>query len=242
MRIGPIDGPAMRERGAAVTGVVIVVCFAVVVLLFVTVLPIAGRTQHSDLTESAADAAALAAADRVRELVRDGLPTLGPGDTLDGLLPLSAGISEASAYANRNGADLVGSAYSLDRYAGRVDVQVARRNERDGRRTERASAAEVGVVLGSCGIEDRRVIVGYEPVPTPSPTPTPTPSPGETPTPTPSPTPPPPPVPIYGFEYRFVCTDVDGADLRSPWTRVLDDAVDAGRGWVTSRLDVRLVR
>lgn len=242
MRTAASRGSTDRESGAAVTGLVMVVCFAVVVLLFVAVLPVAGRTQHSDLAESAADAAALAAADRVRDLVRDDLPTLGAGDTLDGLLPVSAGIAEAATYADRNGADLVGGAYSLDRYAGRVEVQVARRNDRDGSRTQRTSAAEVGIVLGECGVESRYVIIGYEPAPTPTPTPEPTPSPGATPTPTPSPPPPPPPIAVWGSQYRFVCADSQGATLRSPWTLDVDDAVAAGESWVRPRLDVRLVR
>lgn len=239
-------GRHAREAGAAVTGLVVVVCLAVMVLLFVVVLPIAGRTQMSDQAEGGADAAALAAADRMRDVVLERFDTLAAGGDLAGLLPPSVGIAEAAEYADRNGGRLVSAAYSVDRGAGRVEVQVVRTNPPGSSRPEvrRNGTAEVGVVLAGCGIEDRRVIIGYEPVPTPTPTPTPTPEPGETPTPTPtpSPTPPPPPVPIWGSEHRFSCRASDGSTFRSDWDRSLAEARRDGRAWVEARLEPRLVR
>lgn len=227
------------DRGAAVSGLVMMVSLAVIVLLFVAVLPIAAQTQRSDIAESAADAAALAAAERIRELALERVTTLPAGGGLVAAMPANAGVTAAATYASRNSSDLVGPAYSVDWGRGTVDVEVLMRDSRADApaRVRRAATAELGVALSRCEIRTSRYML---PVPTPSPTPTPTPSPGATPTPTPSPTPPPPPV--WVSEHRFACSTTGGTDYVSPTFARLADAREAGRVWLEDRLRVRLVR
>jgi len=234
---------ARHDDGMAVSGLTLIVALAALVLLMAAVVPIMQLTANSDQGEDAADAAALAAAQRVRVLALDSVTGLAVGVSLASVLPASTGIGEAATYASRNGADLVPGTYSLDRGDGRVELRVALRDqgevvEGDDGRTVRNGAAEVGVTLSSCRLEERAEIIGYEPPPEPSPTPTPSPEdPAATPTPTPSPTPPPPPVPIWGSSYRFLCDGYTGA-----WDRDRSDVLDAARAWLDARLEPRLVR
>lgn len=242
------------DRGMAVSGVMLIVALAALVLLMALVVPVMQLTANSDQAEDAADAAALAATQRVRELALDAVGGLSTGQTLASALPASAGIDRAAGYADRNGADLVASAYVFRPARGRVDLEVRLRDAGEvvdtARRTEREGAAEVGVLLDRCRLERRSEIIGYEPPP-PPPEPTEPPEPPDPtdPEPTPSPTPtpppePPPPVPIWGFAYRFVCAAApgNGGDFTGSWTLDRSAALTAGRSWLDDRLEPRLVR
>lgn len=244
-RVGPVRraravvrARAHDDAGMAVSGLMLVVALAALVLLMAVVVPLMQLTANSDQAEDAADAAALAAVERLRVLSLDSVAGLAVGASLASVLPGSAGIEQAATYASRNDADLVPGSYVVDRSRGRVDLVVALRDagevvEGDPDRTLREGAAELGVALGSCRLQEREEIIGYEPPPTPTPLPTPT----VGPTPTPSPTPTPTPVPIWGSSYRFVCDGYDGT-----WGRDRGDVLDGARAWLSTQLVPRLVR
>lgn len=227
------------DRGAAVSGFVLILGVAALTLVVAVAFPLVVATANSDQAENAADAAALAGAQRVRELALERVRDVQPGQSIADRMPPSAGVAEAASYAQRNGADL--SSYAVSFAADTVDVEVHLRDEGevDGRpgRTHRDARASVGLALTACRLQVRTVVVGYQPAPTPSPKPTPSPNPSATPTPTPSPTPPPPPVPIYGHEYRMTCPG-----HVTTWSSSRVDVLEDVRGWLDGRLRVRLVR
>ncbi len=226
------------DSGMAVSGLMLTVALAALVLLMLVVVPLMQHTANSDQAEDAADAAALAAVQRIRTLSLDAVTGLAAGGSLTAGMPVSAGIDAAATYASRNDADLVPGTYAIDWGRGRVDLRVALRDRgevdaADPDRTLRNGAAELGVALGTCRLDRRDEIIGYEPVPTPTPEPTPT----ATPTPSPTPTPTPTPVPIWGSSYRFVCDGYSG-----DWDRDRGDVLEDARAWLDARLVPRLVR
>lgn len=229
-------GAGHRDEGLATSAVVVAVSVALIGLLLVAVIPLLAGTEQAGRTQTAADAAALAGARDVRDLVLDDLDRVisDGGIGIGELLGPSRGLSAASAYASRNDADLI--AYRYDALGDEVRVETRLREVApNGDRARQEATAALGVELGRCGFDRDQVIVGYEPPPTPTPTPTPTPSP--TPTPPPTPEPPPEPVPIYGWEYRFRCPGYDsGAHLD-----VLD-VLSGARAWLDSALEPRLVQ
>lgn len=220
------------DRGAAVSGFVLILGLAALTLVVALAFPLVVATANSDQAENSADAAALAGAERVRELALDRVGLLLPGQSLGDRMPASAGIAQASTYAQRNGADL--SSYAVSFTRDRVDVEVYLRDagevhEGSGR-THRRARASVGVELAQCRLGTVSVLV--EPTPTPTPTPAPTPDPSATPTPTPTP----PPL-VYRTDYQMRCPG-----FSSSWATDRHDALAQGRAWLADNLAPRLVR
>ncbi|MCC2312732.1 hypothetical protein [Cellulomonas xiejunii] len=213
---------------------------AALALLMWVVFPLLKVSAQAGESSSAADAAALAGAQRVREAALDAVRTLPVGTTLGSALPPSVGIEAAAQYAERNGTRVVPGSYRADLGRDRVRVQVEL-PEAGETSTYRSAEAQVGVWLDRCTLGRQRVIVGYQPPPTPTPTPTPSPSPS--PTATPSPTPPPPPIPIYGWHHTFTCRSDSGATLVSFGPDPSADTVrTAMRSWLDGRLTPALVQ
>lgn len=182
-----------RERGQLVTSLSVI--FAVVALLVLVYLfiPIGAATTEKGQSQTAADAAALAAAQEMADDWVDGLIG-GSFSSLDELwtaVRLTGGSCAqsyrgvADDYAGRNGASV--EDYCVDWPAGRVEATVIR-NATVGPGESRARArarAELGIDPNSCTLP-----AGFPPpAPTPTPTPTPTSTASPTPTPTPTPTP-----------------------------------------------------
>lgn len=233
---GPTAGD---DRGAAALALIVGVVLSALALVAFVVVPLTQSTGLAGRSTSAADAAALAGAQRAREVALDAVLAVTAGGSVADAMPPSVGISAAQTYAQRNGAELVGARYEADLRADRVRVEV-RVPDPDGETsgTHRAAEAELGVALDRCRLT--RTLV--PPPPPPPPTPTPTPDPSASPTPTPSPTPPPPPPPPV-WDYAFTCADGGGSQLvRFGPTRDLADVRQDMRRWLDSRLEPRLVR
>lgn len=214
----------------ATTALVLCVLVGMIALLLVMVVPLLRATEQGGRGQGAADAAALAGADSLRDSAvaqtAGLLVAFGPGRlagesvtwSLPGVTAGGAGITEASLYAARNDATIV--TYRNDAVRDRVRVEVELRPQPGGDErgpVRRVAQARVGVELASCVARGDREVVGWtEPPPTPSPTPTPTPDPAATATPTrtPRPTPTPTPFvrqPIYGpWGFSFTCDGADG--------------------------------
>lgn len=228
------------DRGLVTSAVVVVVSVGVVALLFLAVLPLLVGTDQKSRTQTAADAAALAGAESIRELVLDDLGDVirpGGGVSFAELLRGSPGLGQAQFYAGRNDAT-VGD-YQYDPYADEIRV-VTRSTQAPPRsggepagidRTEAVATAEVGVELAECvfSVSQKEV----EPVPAPEPPP-PAPEPTASPTPTPTPT----PVPVYVDEYRFSCPGLGSV----PASLDLGDVLDDARALLDDALKPRLVR
>ena len=218
-----------EDAGAATTIVLVGGMVLVLAMLFMFVLPVTRGADQASRSQTAADSAALAGAEAIRE---DVLARLAVGDL--GILAgpwASRGGAAATSYASRNDADLV--AYTYDAWADEVRVQV--RFDEPGvagtQRVERTAVARVGLALGRC----TRTTEEVEPEPTPTPTPTPTEDDDDDPDPTPTPpTPPPPPT----YEHGLECP----GGLSLSGYEDLDDLAAAALGWLTGRLEPRLVR
>ncbi|WP_258726149.1 hypothetical protein [Cellulomonas sp. NS3] len=216
------------------SALVVVVSVGVVALLFLAVLPLLVGTDQKGRTQTAADAAALAGAESVREHalahLDDVIRPVG-GVSFAAMLGQSRGLGQAQVYAARNGATIVVEQYRYDPFADEVRV-VTRSTQAPARsggepasidRTQAVATAEVGVDLGECVFSVSQKLVGHEPVPTTEPPPPGAPEPTPAPTPTPTPT----PVPIYDDEYRFSCPGLRAVPASLDLGAVLDGAREA---------------
>ncbi|MFS0701353.1 hypothetical protein AB6N24_15390 [Cellulomonas sp. 179-A 4D5 NHS] len=237
-RRGEVD-----DRGLVTSALVVVVCVGVVALLFLAVLPLLVGTDQKSRTQTAADAAALAGAEAVREHalahLGDVIRPVG-GVSFADLLGPSRGLGQAQVYAARNDATV--GEYRYDPFADEVRV-VTRSTQAPPRsggepasidRTQAGATAEVGVDLAECVFSVSQKLVGHEPVPTPEPPPPGAPEPTPSPTPTPTPT----PVPIYDDEYRFSCPGLRAVPASLDLAAVLGDA----RAALDDALKPKLVR
>ncbi|GIG39078.1 hypothetical protein [Cellulomonas phragmiteti] len=194
------------DRGA--TNLLIVPAVAGLLAVALLVIGIAGSaTSDSRESRTAADAAALAAADVWRDGVRGAFDAARwAGDPDDfwrfagtdlGSLTSGAMIDSARAYAAANGAELVD--VDVDAYRAQVTVRVRNHETvpQTSRRIESVATAELRLESGVCRsgrfLGFRVGSTCRTAAPAPTPTPSPTPEPVEDPEAPPPPPPPPPP-------------------------------------------------
>jgi hypothetical protein len=164
--------PGDRESGQLATGLIILVFFGMLLVIFKIILPIGQATDQKAGAQSAADAAALAGAKQIG----DDLPAVitaaaAVAPNARGLLELLSGLAggygaeSATDFAGRNGNDV--TFYNYSRFADQVEVRVKeRRTTKTGDHAVAQATAALGLRLGPCEFVD-------EPTPTPTITPTP---------------------------------------------------------------------
>lgn len=111
-----------NERGAATTALLVIGIFAAVAVLFIAVLPLSSGTEKSDRAQTAADAAALAGAEKMRDEIIENLAQANPPFSLVDLIDPQTGRSDAQKLASNNKADLLN--YHATPLAGEVRVTV----------------------------------------------------------------------------------------------------------------------
>jgi type II secretory pathway pseudopilin PulG len=191
---GTSRGRGEAGQMAPLAAIFVTVSLAALGLLF---LQYGRATDVRAEAQTAADAAALAAADDYARQVEELLDGPGLGRVIQFLrnpLPDQTSMSNAAA---RLATDNDSSIRDIDFDGNQVAVLVATDAQvpdepapvpGDRRGTSTAQAETVFPILETCRIE-------AQPEPTPSPSPSPTPSPGPSASPSPSPSPPPPPPP-----------------------------------------------
>jgi hypothetical protein len=173
---------ADRESGQVPTVLVVLVFLGLLVVIFWVALPIGQAADQKSGSQSAADAAALGAAEQIGDdLPQEITGRLATVTSEAGLLDVLAGAGGgfgregALEFAGRNDADV--TSYQYSRFADTIEVRVqGRATAGTGAHPQSAATAELGVRLGTCRLTN-------DPVSTPSPTPTPSPSPGADPVP-----------------------------------------------------------
>ncbi|WP_166139796.1 pilus assembly protein TadG-related protein [Nocardioides ochotonae] len=176
------------ESGQVTTGLIIAVVVALIAVAISGVALLARGVDEKSQAQSAADAAALAGAGALSELLPQLLAMMTSRDDLGGTAGCAFGQDRASTYAQKNDATL--TAYCFDFRRGEVEASVQMNDpvsdEIDA--AEARAVASTGLDLSTCSWND-------EDPPEPSPTPTPTPEPSDGPSdgPTEDPGPPPPP-------------------------------------------------
>lgn len=231
------------DAGQVTTALLFAAVLGALVLLLSVLLPLAGATDQRSRAQTAADAAALAAVDRLGRGVEDlvGRPVGFDGDRLRPLVGCRAGLAAADTYAGRNGADV--TAYdahdcgrSLRSTAVTVDVLMQDALP-TGQRSRARAAAGMDLPLGPCRLSpDPAELIRDLTAPPPPPPPPPPPDPEGKPKPTPTPTPPPEPEPREDVQVSADCGKVAlrltlrGSDLQlvldGPVGRDLHDLVE----------------
>ncbi|HYF73418.1 MAG TPA: pilus assembly protein TadG-related protein [Nocardioides sp.] len=189
------SGPRLRdESGQVTTGLVVVVTVGLIAVAVWGVALLSRGVDEKSQAQSAADAAALAGAGSLAEVLPDLLSMMTDKGGLGSTAGCGLGQDRASTYAQKNDATL--TSYCFDFAAGEVtaDVEMNEPVNEDVGPAVASAKATTGLDLSSCSWTDD------DPPPTPTPTPTPTPSDGPGPGPSgpPSPPPPPPPPPDLG--------------------------------------------
>ncbi|WP_194288996.1 MULTISPECIES: pilus assembly protein TadG-related protein [unclassified Nocardioides] len=182
--------PRRDEAGQITTGLVIVVIVALVAVAISGVALLSRGVDEKSQAQSAADAAALAGAGALRELLPQLLAMMTSRDDLGGTAGCGFGQDRASTYAQKNDATLTDYCFDLARGEVRASVQM---NEAVSDEVDAAVAdavASTGLDLSGCSWNDEDP---PEPTPTPTPTPTAGPTGGPSDGPTEDPGPPPPP-------------------------------------------------
>lgn len=223
------------DSGQLPTALMTLVFVGLVMVIFLIALPLGQATDLRSGAQSAADAAALAAADQVQEdLVADlgtALDDVRTRDDLRGLLSFMGagyGMAGAGDYAGRNQAELTGYAFSRlgglgPGGGGQIRVTVQGRPVADQSTGGRAAAvayAKLGLRLGECELDDDATPTTTPPDPDPDPEPT-------------DPDAEPPPPPDIGTELRcgelvlrFTIRGVDGRPRLDSDLSDLEDQFD----------------
>lgn len=224
-------GDARAERGSGPVTVVLVLGICALLFVIGVVAVGAMAREERSAAQHAADAAALAGAQRILDdlpgLLVDGFAVVTSLPELAGAGPCGQrGQVRAAELATANGATL--TSYCWNVLTDRVTVTVRLNHAAEGEPATAEAEAETRFALARCTISAD--FVTPTPTPTPSPTPTPTAT-GPSPTPTGPPPPPPPPPPVEtsmdcGFgalelifdpgtlRFTFVDLDLALADVR----------------------------
>lgn len=226
-------GQLRGDRGQVATAVMIIVAVAVTAVVTLGVLPLGAASNEKGQSQTAADAAALAGAEAVRDRLVEGIGRvngIGPSgvpsvvETLNDVFSCGFGRDQAAALASRNGADLVSYSWCGDR----VDAAVQNVRSSGGAPARSRAAADLGIRLDECRLDG---------LPEPHPDPTPTPTVSEDPEDPPPSSPPPEPPPDLDLELRCGDLAVDVRLLGA--TGVLELRADLAR--LRDRLEPRLV-
>ncbi|WP_435743814.1 pilus assembly protein TadG-related protein [Nocardioides sp. SYSU DS0663] len=174
--------------GQITTGLVMVVSVALIAVAFSGVALLSRGVDEKSQAQSAADAAALAGAGALRDLIGELLDLVTSKGGLGGTAGCALGRDLASTYAEKNDATLTDYCFDLASGEVRASVRMQEPVSDEVDAAEASAVASTGLDLSSCTWQD-------EEPPPPSPTPTATPSATATPSdgPTASPEPPPPP-------------------------------------------------
>lgn len=107
------DSPQKREDGAAALSLLVMAIILSIGIVFYMVLPLATASDRKSANRTAADAAALAGADWIRNDLQTLLTDKGWLGSWEDYQPLiGTGLESATDYAARNGGTLIG--YSFD--------------------------------------------------------------------------------------------------------------------------------
>jgi hypothetical protein len=142
------------DAGQLATTVMMIVTVALTAVLVFGVLPLGAGSNEKSLSQTAADAAALAAAEQIRDDALDLFAVLDDKDDIRVPMPSGSGQAEAVVFADRNGASV--TSYSYNWLGDRIEVTVANNdtvNDRTGVARSRAVAA-FGLPFGSCSFDD----------------------------------------------------------------------------------------
>ncbi|NPC95270.1 pilus assembly protein TadG-related protein [Nocardioides sp. zg-DK7169] len=180
--------PRRDEAGQITTALVIVVIVALVAVAVSGVALLARGVDEKTRAQSAADAAALAGAGALRELLPQLLAMVTSRDGLGGTAGCAFGQDRASTYAQKNEATLTDYCFDLVRGEVRASVRMNEDVSDEVGPAVADAVATTGLDLSGCSWNDED-----PPEPTPTPTPTAAPSDGPSDGPTEDPGPPPPP-------------------------------------------------
>jgi cell division septation protein DedD len=187
------------ERGAAALSLLVVSMVLGLAILAFMAVPLTQASSSKAKSRNAADAAALAAVEHVRDGLLDQLTSLGwlSGGWAALAAALDGGLGQAQQYAARNDATLVAFSPPTPANGWTAYARVRGNEQVEGEWVFSDARAELD--LPSCSVQ---TIEPPEPTPTPTPSPTPTDEDDEDdPEPTPTPTPTPEPDP----EQRLTC-------------------------------------
>lgn len=207
------------ERGAAALSLLVVSVILGLAVLFFMAVPLTEATSKKAKSRNAADAAALASVDYVREGIFQALGVsgwTGSWASLAGLL--DGGVSEAQYFAAQNDATVVAFQGPTLANGWEAYVRVRGNEQVDGQWVY--SEAKAKLDLPNCSVE---TIEPPEPEPTPTPSETDDPEDPDEPEPEPEPTPDPEP------EQRLTCDggiDFTGLDLTNLPGGIVDALFD----------------
>jgi|GEM_PF-6368897 len=139
-----------NERGAATTALLLIGIFAAVGILFIAILPLASGTEKSDRAQTAADAAALAGAKKMRDEIIESLAHASPPVSLAQLVDPQSGRGKAQELAMSNDAEI--TSYHAMPIAGSVSVNVRQLEEmpKTHKHAKAKATAELDLPLNSC--------------------------------------------------------------------------------------------
>jgi len=217
----PDRPPARRQSddGQVTTALLLLAILFLLYAMVVALLPLGRAGDLKTQAQSAADAAALAGAQRVRDTLEADLAAavvVGPaGPVLADLRDRTLGFDQAQTYAALNRAGVGGalSNYQWNPDTSTVTVHVTGTQTLGADRAEADASASLGIDLSACR---------FEPDPA-APPPPPAPAPGPPPPPAPGPPPPPAPTPtLLTCGSLVIPGDDDGAGHFTPRLGGLD--------------------
>ncbi len=143
------------DEGQVTTALLVLTVVAVAAVLLQAVLPLAGATDQRSRAQTAADAAALAAVDRLGDDVRESLerPLGFRGRRLGQLFDCGSGARSAGEFADRNGAVLTEYRRRCGASAGGSRVEVGVRTSDalpSGERSDALASAELDLPEDPC--------------------------------------------------------------------------------------------